>query len=155
MLFQKYMKFLEGLSYDISYEELKKGKWRNKLQSQQSLYDGFWVKIMIKNLSSTKEMGIHHFFNFEKKLIYKNSYGIKSYDFLDSEDDHYKYKDNDRIWYDYKIVMPIDGITEIYSFFRSQPLDRMNARQNGIDRITIGTWEQIELSEYFRTFRFD
>ena len=50
--------------------------------------------------------------------------------------------------------MPIGEITEVYSFFRSQPLDRMNARQGGIDRITIGTWEQIEFNENFRTLRY-
>ena len=88
-------------------------------------------------------MGIHHNFNFEKKLIYKNSNEIKIYVFLDSENENYKYKERNRIWYDHKIIMPIGEITEVYSFFRSQPLDRMNARQGGIDRITIGTWEQI------------
>ena len=99
-------------------------------------------------------MGIHHNFNFEKKLIYKNSNEIKVYDFLDSENENYKYKERNRIWYDYKIIMPIGEITEVYSFFRSQPLDRMNARQGGIDRITIGTWEQIEFNENFRTLRY-
>ena len=148
------MKFTEEVNYDVSYEELKNKEWKNELQSQQSMYNGFWVKLTIKNESSTSEMGLHHNFNFEKKLIYKNSYGIKSFNFLDSEDENYKYKDKDRIWYDYKIIMPKDEITEIYSFFRSQPLDRMNAKEGGIDRITIGTWEQIEFTEYFRTFRY-
>ena len=146
---RKYMKYLEVPDHDISYNELKNSKWRNNLQSQQSMYTGFWVKIIIENLSSTKEMGIHHNFNFEKKLIYKNSNEIKIYDFLDSENKNYKYKERNRIWYDYKIIMPIGDITEVYSFFRSQPLDRMNARQGGIDRITIGTWEQIEFNENF------
>ena len=150
----KYMKYLEVPDHDISYNELKNSDWRNNLQSQQSMYNGFWVKIIIENLSSTKEMGIHHNFNFEKKLIYKNSNEIKIYDFLDSENENYKYKERNRIWYDYKIIMPIGEITEVYSFFRSQPLDRMNARQGGIDRITIGTWEQIEFNENFRTLRY-
>ena len=151
---RKYMKYLEVPDHDISYNELKNSEWRNNLQSQQSMYTGFWVKIIIENLSSTKEMGIHHNFNFEKKLIYKNSNEIKIYDFLDSENENYKYKERNRIWYDYKIIMPIGDITEVYSFFRSQPLDRMNARQGGIDRITIGTWEQIEFNENFRTLRY-
>ena len=64
----KYMKYLDDPDHDISYSELKNSEWRNNLQSQQSMYNGFWVKIIIENLSSTKEMGIHHNFNFEKKI---------------------------------------------------------------------------------------
>ena len=47
-------------NYDISYEELKNKEWKNELQSQQSMYNGFWVKLTIKNESSTSEMGLHH-----------------------------------------------------------------------------------------------
>ena len=65
-----------------------------------------------------------------------------------------KYIDKDRIWYDYKINMPEGDITEIYSFFRSRPLDRMNSRPNGLDRVAIGSWEEVQASELFRAGRY-
>ena len=72
-------------------------------------------------------------------MVYENKLGIKVFNFLDSEQKDYKYKDENRIWFDYKIRMPIGEVTEIYSYFRSQPLDRVNSRKGGLDNISIGT----------------
>ena len=127
---RSYLKFLDNSNYDMSLEELKNSYWSNNLISQQSFYDGYWVKVKIHNLSSTSEMGIHHNWNFEKRIIYKNSMISKSFNFLDYNNDNYEYIDKDRIWYDYKINMPKGDITEIYSYFRSRPLDRMNSHSN-------------------------
>ena len=43
--------------------------------------------------------------------------------------------------------MPVGEVTEIFSYFRSQPLDRLNSRPGGIDSILIGTWEEIKFRE--------
>ena len=151
---RKYLRFLEHGDFNLTLNKLKESKWENELSTQQSFYDGFWVKIKILNLSSTSEMGIHHHWNFEKRIIYENSFNFKSFNFLDYNNDNYEYMTKDRIWYDYKIDMPTGDITEIYSFFRSRPLDRMNSHSNGLDRIAIGSWEEIQVSELFRAGRY-
>ena len=46
--------------------------------------------------------------------------------------------------------MPVGEVTEIFSYFRSQPLDCLNARPGGIDRILIGNREEIEFREIIR-----
>ena len=76
------------------------------------------------------------------------------YPFLDSIDEEYKHRDNDRIWFDYKIVLPKNEKFIIFNYFRSQPLDRSNARPNGLDRIDIGTWEEIEFRATYITQSF-
>ena len=149
-----YFQYLEGVSHTIPFTELKSGNWTNNMKTNQSFYDGYWIKLSVYNHTKNEVMGIHHNFNFEKKLIFENKLGVKKFNFLDSEQEDYKYKDEDRVWFDYKIRMPIGEITEIYSYFRSQPLDRLNSRKGGIDKISIGTWEEIEFAENFRTSRY-
>ena len=149
-----YFQYLEGVDHTIPIKELKSGKWTNNMKTPQSFYDGYWIKIAVYNSTKNEVMGIHHNFNFEKKLIYENKLGLKIFNFLDSEQKDYKYKDENRIWFDYKIQMPIGEVTEIYSYFRSQPLDRVNSRKGGLDKISIGTWKEIEFAENFRTLRY-
>ena len=48
--------------------------------------------------------------SFEKKLIYINSLSENIYPFLDSTDEKYKHRDNDRIWFDYKIQVTLDKV---------------------------------------------
>ena len=50
--------------------------------------------------------------------------------------------------------MPVGEVTEIFSYFRSQPLDRLNSRPGSIDRILIGTWEEIEFREMIRVSQY-
>lgn len=145
-----YLLFLEGVSKDISFDELKNADWKNTMKTPQSFYEGYWIKVSIFNKSDAFEMGIHHNWNFEKKIIFNNSLGITIFPFLDYHNPDYKYRNENRIWFDYKIEMPTNEVTEVYSFFRSRPLDRMNAKENGLDRIAIGSWEEVEYTEFFR-----
>ena len=46
--------------------------------------------------------------------------------------------------------MPQGEITTIYNFFRSRPFDRYYSKVDGLDRITIGKWNDIRLLEFFR-----
>ena len=62
---------------------------------------------------------------------------------MNLQNEEYTYRDDNRIWYNYRVQMPINEITEVYSYFRSKPLDKMNARKNGIDKISIGAWDDI------------
>jgi len=151
---RKYLRFLEYGNFNLNLKELKDSNWNNQLKTQQSFYDGYWVRIKVLNLTSTSEMGIHHHWNFEKRIIYDNPNQSISYNFLDYNNENYEYMDKDRIWYDYKIQMPTNKITVIYSFFRSRPLDRMNSFPNGLDKIAIGSWKEIQISELFRASRY-
>ena len=84
----------------------------------------------------------------EKKLFVKNSLGLKEYPY-------WKFRENsilgqDHIGAQYRILMPKNGNTVIYDFFRSKPFDRYYAMVNGLDRMTIGLWENIRLREIVR-----
>ena len=151
---RSYFEFLENKDHNLTINQLKNSTWSKELKTNQSYYDGFWIKLVIHNQTENQYLGIHHHWNFEKKLIYINSLGEIIYPFLDSIDEEYKHRDNNRIWFDYKIVLPKNEKTIIYNFFRSQPLDRSNARPNGLDRIDIGTWEEIEFRANYRTQSF-
>ncbi|NDB03404.1 MAG: hypothetical protein EBY38_07060, partial [Flavobacteriaceae bacterium] len=111
-------------------------------------------RIKVLNNSKQEKLGLHHNWNFEKKFIYKNNQLLRDFPFVDSEDRPYIYRTDERIWYDYKIQMPVGEITEIFSYFRSQPLDRVNSRPGGIDGILIGTWEEIEFREMIRVSQY-
>ena len=99
------------------------------------------------NNTKQEKLGLHHNWNFEKKLIYKNNQLLREFPFVDSEDRPYIYRTDERIWYDYKIQMPVGEVTEISSYFRSQPLDCLYARSGGSDRILVGNREEIEFIE--------
>ena len=89
-----------------------------------------------------------HNFNFEKKLYVKNSLGVAVYP-------HWKYGEHPflgegRIGEQYRIVMPQNEETVIYDFFSSQPFDRYMSMVNGLDRMTIGSWEVIRVNVFIR-----
>ena len=63
-----YFQYLEGVDHTIPFKELKSGKWTNNMKTTQSFYDGYWIKIAVYNSTKNEVMGIHHNFNFEKKI---------------------------------------------------------------------------------------
>ena len=151
---QDYFEYYEDSEYDLTVDELETADWRKELLTSQSYYEGFWVKIAVLNKTNTEILGIQHNWNFEKKLMYKNSERTVEYPFLDSEYNNYKHIDENRIWFDYKILMPKNEITYVYSYFRSQPLDRIMVRKGSLDRLSVGPWEEIKLKQIYRTTSF-
>ena len=150
----RYFKFLENSNENLSIKELENSKFENNLNSVQSYYDGFWVKLSILNETNQTDMGIHHQWNFEKRVVYSNSIGTTEYDFLDNEFESYSYREENRIWFDYRLIMPKGEVTNVYSYFRSQPLDRVMAKKNNLERIDIGPWNQIDLKHQFKLHNF-
>ena len=73
------MQFLEGVGPDVGFEILKNSNWSKKIEDIHSFYNGFWAKVLIKNKSKIKELGINHWGNYEKKLFIINSNGIIKY----------------------------------------------------------------------------
>ena len=68
---------------------------------------------------------------------------------------YWKFRENNfagqnHIGAQYRILMPQNEDTIIYDFFRSKPFDRYYAMVNGLDRMTIGLWENIRLRELVR-----
>ena len=144
----KHLLFLEGLDNDISFEALENAKWTEKLINVQSLVNGYWVKFIVKNNADSNVIGLNHNWNMEKKLFVKNSLGLKEYPY-------WKFRENsflgqDHIGAQYRILMPQNENTVIYDFFRSKPFDRYYSKVNGLDRMTIGLWENIRLREIVR-----
>ena len=144
----KHLLFLEGLDYDISFEALENAKWTEKLINVQSLVNGYWVKFIVKNNSDSNLIGINHNWNFEKKLYIKNSLGLKEFPYWKHR--KHNFLGEGRIGAQYRIIMPKNEDTIIYDFFRSKPFDRFMAKVNGLDRMTIGLWENIRLRELVR-----
>jgi len=144
----KNLKFLEGLDHAVPFEVLENAEWAEKLFNAQSLVDGYWVKFVVKNNSESNVIGINHNWNMEKKLYVKNSLGLKEYPY-------WKYQKNvfvgqEHIGAQYRILMPQNENTIIYDFFRSRPFDRYMAMVNGLDRMTIGLWEDVRFRELVR-----
>ena len=98
------MEFLEGKEAEVDYETLKKEIWKKDIEDIHSYYNGLWIKI--KNNSNLSELGVSHWANFEKRLIIKNKNGLKELELLSFGDGKYKYFDQNRIWFDYKVSMP-------------------------------------------------
>ena len=67
--------FLEGVDHEVQFELLEKADWKKKLIQDQSLVEGYWVKFIIHNKLGSDEIGLNHNWNFEKRLIVKNSLG--------------------------------------------------------------------------------
>ena len=144
----KHLSFLEGSDHDILFESLENAEWTDKLINVQSIFNGYWVKFIVKNNSDSNVIGLNHNWNMEKKLFVKNSLGLKEYPY-------WKFRENsflgqDHIGAQYRILMPQNENTVIYDFFRSKPFDRYYAMVNGLDRMTIGLWENIRLREIVR-----
>ncbi len=144
----KNLNFLEGLDHDVPFEVLENAEWTEKLFNAQSMVDGYWVKFVVKNNSESNVIGINHNWNMEKKLYVKNSLGLKEYPY-------WKHRKNvfvgqEHIGAQYRILMPQNENTIIYDFFRSRPFDRYMAKVNGLDRMTIGLWEDVRFRELVR-----
>ena len=147
---REYYSFLEGVKYDLSYEDLAEADWSSKLNTPQSFYDGYWVRIKVKNKTKEENLGLVHRWNFEKRIVYKNTNKEYIFPLVRSVYNEYIHKSEDRIWYNYKIIMPKDDLVEIYSYFRSQPLDRNQIFEGGLDWMAIGLWQDIEFNEVMR-----
>jgi len=144
----KNLNFLEGLDHDVPFEVLENAEWTENLFNAQSMVDGYWVKFVVKNNSESNVIGINHNWNMEKKLYVKNSLGLKEYPY-------WKHRKNvfvgqEHIGAQYRILMPQNENTIIYDFFRSRPFDRYMAKVNGLDRMTIGLWEDVRFRELVR-----
>ncbi|MDG2196610.1 MAG: SpoIIE family protein phosphatase [SAR324 cluster bacterium] len=147
---REYYSFLEGVSHQLNYKELAEANWTSKMNNPQSFYDGYWVRLKIKNKLDEVNLGLVHRWNFEKRIIYKNFEKIYSFPLVRSIYNNYTHRSEDRLWYNYKIIMPKDEPVEIYSYFRSQPLDRNQIFEGGLDWMAIGLWQDIEFNEVMR-----
>jgi len=147
---REYYSFLEGVDYNLTYQDLVKADWSSKMQTPQSFYDGYWVRLKVENKTDKVNLGLVHRWNFEKRIIYKNPNKIYSFPLVRSTYNNYTHRSEDRIWYNYKIIMPKDELVEIYSYFRSQPLDRNQIFEGGLDWMAIGLWQDIEFNEIMR-----
>ena len=137
---REYYSFLEGVSHQLTYQDLSEAKWSSKMETPQSFYDGYWVRLKVKNKTNKENLGLIHRWNFEKRIIYKNTNKIYSFPLVRSMYNNYTHRSEDRIWYNYKIIMPKDELIEIYSYFRSQPLDRNQIFEGVLDWMAIGLW---------------
>ena len=76
---QLYFQYLEGYSHDIDLQILSKANWKNNLQSQQSIVEGYWVKYVVSNNSNFTDVGFFFNYNTEKKIVVENSIGVQEY----------------------------------------------------------------------------
>lgn len=142
------MFFTENLDANATVQDLNNAIWYSELKSNQSFVKGYWVKIVIKNSTNDSDVGFNHNWNREKKIYTLSSLGVTEYPY-------WKYKsdpplDEGRILGQYKIHVPLNENVIVYNFFRSKPFDRYYGITGGLDRITIGSWENIRFREYFR-----
>ena len=142
------LEFLEGLDEKTSFEKLKSAEWSPALVNNQSFVDGYWVKVKILNKRKTEVIGLNHNWNKEKKIFISNSRGLTEFEYwkLGAQ----SWIGDGRILSQYRLNMPVGEVTTVYNFFRSKPFDRFMSQVNGLDRMTIGLWEDIQLREFFR-----
>ena len=143
--------YLEGLDNDASLSALKNGDWNKKIQNIQSYYNGFWVRLSVFNKTNEINLGVRHWTTFEKKLYAINSNGIQEYEYISFYDDSYSFIGVDRIQFRYRIMMPTDEITTIYSFYRFRPLHRTLSTRHEI--FGIDTWENLQSQSFFQIMR--
>ena len=65
----KHLQFLEGYNEFIDIDDLENGNWQPKLKNAQSIYNGYWVRIAIKNELPIENIGLYHNENREKKFL--------------------------------------------------------------------------------------
>ena len=142
------LEFLEGLDETTPFEKLQSAEWSPALVNNQSFVDGYWVKVRILNKRKTEAIGLNHNWNKEKKIFTSNSRGLTEYEYwkLGAQ----SWIGDGRILSQYRLNMPVGEITTVYNFFRSKPFDRFMSQVNGLDRMTIGLWDDIQLREFFR-----
>ncbi len=146
-----HFEYLEGLDETTNLSDLKKANWKGEIENIHSYYNGFWVKLAVLNQTDKSDLGVRHWTTFEKKLFAVNSKGIQEYDFLSFNDGSYSFLGVDRIQFDYRINMPVDSITEIYSFFRFKPLHRSLSKRHETFRVEF--WDNIQKQAFFRSLR--
>ena len=146
-----HFEYLEGFDETTNLSDLKKANWKGEIENIHSYYNGFWVKLAVLNQTDKSDLGIRHWTTFEKKLFAVNSKGIQEYDFLSFNDGSYSFLGVDRIQFDYRINMPVDSITEIYSFFRFKPLHRSLSKRHETFRVEF--WDNIQKQAFFRSLR--
>jgi len=139
-----YLQFLEGFDENTKIDELEKANWRPKIINAQSIYDGYWVKIVLQNNLVTEDIGLYHNENREKKVIVVNSAEILETKFWKWSVDS---SIGDNNFFDHiKIRVPSGETAIVYDFFRSRPFDRHMGLENGLDRIMIGSWQELRTS---------
>jgi hypothetical protein len=111
------------------------------------MVDGYWVRFSTVNNLSTNTIGLSHNYNNEKKLFVINSLGIKEYDFWKSGLN--KLITDERIGAQHRLVMPKGELTVVYDFFRNNPVDRFNSKEN-YHRMMIGSWDDLRFREIAR-----
>ena len=137
----EHLEFLEGVDHTISVDRLLEAKWTSRLVNNQSLVDGYWVRFRVRNTLQMDEIGIEHNFNTEKKIYAGHSGGVDEYNYWRQGRD--PWMGNGRILSHHMVVMPAGEITTIYNYFRNKPFDRYMSKVNGLDRMTIGPWQDI------------
>ena len=143
----EHLRFLEGFDETVSFEILESAEWSDRRLDAQSMVDGYWVRFVVKNNLKTDKIGLSHNFNYEKKIFIKNSLGIDEFSYwkLGLE----KHRGEDHIGGAYQLKIPTNELTFIYDFFRNNPVDRFNSKDN-YHRMMIGTWESLENKEFYR-----
>ena len=142
------LEFLEGVDETTPFEKLQSAEWSPALVNNQSFVDGYWVKVKILNKRKTEAIGLNHNWNKEKKIFTSNSRGLTEYEYWKLGEQ--SWIGDGRILSQYRLAMPVGEVTTVYNFFRSKPFDRFMSRVNGLDRMTVGLWEDIQLREFFR-----
>jgi len=112
-----HFEYLEGASEKANISDLEEADWKQKVDDVHSYYNGFWVKLTVLNKSGVTDLGVRHWTTFEKKLFAVNSRGIQEYDYISFYDNSYSFMGIDRIQFRYRVLMPIDEVTEIYSYY--------------------------------------
>lgn len=137
----EHLEFLEGVDHTIPIDRLLEATWTTRLVNNQSLVDGYWVRFRVRNTLQVDEIGIEHNFNTEKKIYAEHSGSVDEYNYWRQGRD--PWMDNGRILSHHLVVMPVGEITTIYNYFRNKPFDRYMSKENGLDRMTIGPWQDI------------
>ncbi len=142
------LEFLEGYNETIPLSELRNNLWTASIQDPQSFINGYWVRYRINNQLNSTEIGMNHNWNKEKKIFISNSLGDKEFNYWKLGT--HNWIGDGRIFSQHRIILPLNEVTTVYNFFRSKPFDRFMGTQNGLDRITVGLWKNIQLREFFR-----
>tara|TARA_B100001250_G_scaffold331637_1_gene296831 strand:- start:142 stop:2232 length:2091 start_codon:yes stop_codon:yes gene_type:complete len=141
----KYVQFLEGYDELSSFEQLQKAVWQKEMSNNQSFVEGYWVKFLVRNELESTKIGLWHNLNFEKKLFVNNSLGLKEYPFWKYLNNHYV--SENQMGSHYRLVLPQQEVSVIYNFFRSKPFNRNYSSKNGLDRLMLGNWKDVQNRE--------
>ena len=137
----KHLSFLEGFDETVSFETLESAEWSDRRLDAQSMVDGYWVRFVVKNNLKTDKIGLSHNFNYEKK-IHKNSLGITEFDYWKRD----LTKQIITLDLHIKLIIPKNELTVVYDFFRNNPVDRFNSKEN-YHRMLIGSWDNLRFME--------